>query len=93
MVAVDGSSLPSVHQETILAALVVEQHYEEISWDVVDIVDHDFVLGIPWLRQHNPDIDWETGVLTFQKCGCATGIGPTQGRRSLVDEIRQFNEI
>ena len=24
------------------------------------------ILGLPWLRQHNPDIDWEKGTIEFR---------------------------
>ncbi|ESK83099.1 protease [Moniliophthora roreri MCA 2997] len=25
-----------------------------------------FILGLPWLQEHNPDIDWVTGVIQFR---------------------------
>ncbi|ESK82075.1 reverse transcriptase-rnase h-integrase [Moniliophthora roreri MCA 2997] len=30
------------------------------------IGDEDMILGLPWLRHHNPVIDWETGEIQFQ---------------------------
>ncbi|ESK81196.1 pro-pol protein [Moniliophthora roreri MCA 2997] len=30
------------------------------------IGDEDMILGLPWLRHHNPTIDWETGEIQFQ---------------------------
>ncbi|ESK86751.1 reverse transcriptase-rnase h-integrase [Moniliophthora roreri MCA 2997] len=30
------------------------------------IGDEDMILGLPWLRYHNPVIDWETGEIQFQ---------------------------
>ncbi|ESK81639.1 hypothetical protein Moror_3253 [Moniliophthora roreri MCA 2997] len=29
------------------------------------IGDEDMILGLPWLRYHNPTIDWETGEMQF----------------------------
>jgi hypothetical protein len=28
------------------------------------------ILGLPWLQQHNPSVDWEHMCLTFDKHGC-----------------------
>uniref|UniRef100_A0A0W0GA69 Reverse transcriptase domain-containing protein n=1 Tax=Moniliophthora roreri TaxID=221103 RepID=A0A0W0GA69_MONRR len=30
------------------------------------IGEEDMILGLPWLRHHNPIIDWETGEILFQ---------------------------
>jgi hypothetical protein len=32
---------------------------------VFPIESYDVILGMPWLRRHNPVVDWETGELTF----------------------------
>ena len=29
------------------------------------VADTDVILGRPWLRTHNPDIDWKKGVAVF----------------------------
>ena len=53
----DGSPLPKVERETIPLLLAIQQHYEEIVLDVIDMASHDIVLGMPWLRKHNLVID------------------------------------
>ena len=30
--------------------------------------DDDIILGIDWLRHHNPEIDWEEGLVHFTRC-------------------------
>ena len=37
-------------------------------------LDHEFpaVLGLDWLTQHNPLIDWVTSSVTFRNCPCST---------------------
>ena len=47
LIAVDGLSLPSVDRETIPLLLAIQSHYEEITFDVMDMASHDVVLGIP----------------------------------------------
>ncbi|ESK81011.1 reverse transcriptase-rnase h-integrase [Moniliophthora roreri MCA 2997] len=32
------------------------------------IGDEEMILGLPWLRHHNPEINWETGEIQFQPC-------------------------
>uniref|UniRef100_A0A0W0FSN7 RNA-directed DNA polymerase n=1 Tax=Moniliophthora roreri TaxID=221103 RepID=A0A0W0FSN7_MONRR len=33
---------------------------------ILGIGEEDMILGLPWLRHHNPVIDWETGEIQFQ---------------------------
>jgi hypothetical protein len=47
---------------------------------------HDIVLGMPWLKQHNPKVDWNTRVLRFERCDHAIHIQPTHRQRSMIDE-------
>ena len=62
----DGSST-RVNRETIPLAVAIKQHYEELTLDVVRTANYDVILGIPWLRRHNPIIDWIRGVLRFSE--------------------------
>ena len=57
LVAIDGLALPGVSEETVPLQLVTQRHHEDIILDVVEMANHHIVLGMPWLRQHNPTID------------------------------------
>jgi transposase InsO family protein len=92
LVAVDGSPLPDVDSETVPLSLAFQQHHEEIVLDVVPSARHDIILGTPWLKRHNPSIDWITRVLRFERCRCVTDIYPRHRQRSALDEKRQLNE-
>ena len=35
-------------------------------WYVADIGKDDALIGMPWMRQYNPEIDWETGHITIK---------------------------
>ena len=52
----DGSST-RVNRETIPLAVEIKQHHEELTLDVVRTANHDIILGIPWLKRHNPIIN------------------------------------
>lgn len=78
-----------VNQETLPVPCVIQKHHEEIVLDVVFMKTHDVVLGIPWLRKHNPAIDWTRGVLRMKKHGLVTQLNLTQWQRSPVNEGEQ----
>jgi len=50
--------------------MTMQNHMESINFDVTPLGEYDIVLGIPWLRYHNPTIDWKTGDLQFNQCQC-----------------------
>ncbi|KXL44178.1 MAG: hypothetical protein FE78DRAFT_32883 [Acidomyces sp. 'richmondensis'] len=47
LIAVDGSPLPDVDNETILFSMAIQRHREEVVLDVVEIARYDIVLGTP----------------------------------------------
>ena len=54
---VDGTTTRKVDKETIPLPLAIQQYYENITLDVVEMATHEIILGIPWLKKHNPIID------------------------------------
>jgi len=38
-----------------------------IHFDIMPLDPHELVLGIPWLRKHNPEVDWVKGTFSFPK--------------------------
>lgn len=91
--AVDGSALPDVDRETDTIRLAHQQHLEDTSLDIVEMANHDIVLGIPWLEWHNPTIDWGQRVLRFDKCSCVAIAYPSRRQRTTEDETRELNNI
>jgi hypothetical protein len=45
----------------------IGEHSEMIA-PLVAIVKHDVILGLPWLRKHDQDIDWTNGELKWSVC-------------------------
>jgi hypothetical protein len=43
--------------------MVVLGHVKQLNFDIIPTGRYDVVLGIPWLKNHNPAIDWKTGSL------------------------------
>jgi RNase H-like domain found in reverse transcriptase/Reverse transcriptase (RNA-dependent DNA polymerase)/Integrase zinc binding domain/Aspartyl protease/Chromo (CHRromatin Organisation MOdifier) domain len=84
----DGSEMPTndgrVALETEPLRVVSQQHHMTIAFDVVRLANHDIILGMPWLRQQNPQINWIKGTIRYAP-GSVTR-EPTQQLNALVDE-------
>ena len=50
--------------------MAVMGHLESINFDVTPLGQYNVVLGILWLRNHNPTINWKTREITFNECEC-----------------------
>ena len=48
--------------------LRIGDHAHPQIFAVTDIGDDDVIIGIDWLREHNPDIDWAKGSLCLTRC-------------------------
>uniref|UniRef100_A0A8C5MLK4 Gypsy retrotransposon integrase-like protein 1 n=1 Tax=Leptobrachium leishanense TaxID=445787 RepID=A0A8C5MLK4_9ANUR len=70
---VDGSTLrtgPVTHETIPLKLLIGTKHKESFQWDIVPSPLFPIVLGLPWLRTHNPYIDWSSNTVSFPSCHC-----------------------
>ncbi|KAF9797367.1 hypothetical protein IEO21_10882 [Rhodonia placenta] len=46
----------------------IGEHVEKTVFTVTDIGPEDVIVGLDWLREHNPEIDWEKGSLKLSRC-------------------------
>ena len=56
-------------------------HTERIVFAVTQLGKEDMILGLPWLKEHNPEIDWNTEEVRMTRC-------PTQCKQCL-QELRE----
>ena len=47
-------------------------HWELATLQVANLKNHEIILGMPWLKGHNPKIDWEEQKITFDTERCIT---------------------
>ncbi|XP_031758562.1 uncharacterized protein LOC108647661 [Xenopus tropicalis] len=69
----DGSPLGSgpVLRETLpLNVSINNSHFELMCFDVVSSPLFPVIIGLPWLKVHNPLIDWSQGSLSFSSPFC-----------------------
>ena len=45
-----------------------QNHTERAVFAVCDLEDKPAIIGHTWLFRHNPEIDWQTGQVTFSRC-------------------------
>ena len=97
LVAVDGQLLADqngeVDRETEPLEVITQRHHETLTFDVIRMANHDIVLGMPWLRKHNPTVDWGQRTIKFKRCVCVTTAQPTHRQRSMVDEKQNRTTI
>uniref|UniRef100_A0A8C5R0Q2 ribonuclease H n=1 Tax=Leptobrachium leishanense TaxID=445787 RepID=A0A8C5R0Q2_9ANUR len=70
---VDGSTLSSgpITQESIPVQMSLGHGYSELlRFDIVTSPIFPVILGLPWLRLHNPHIVWSTGEVSFSSEHC-----------------------
>jgi hypothetical protein len=73
LVVIDGRPISSgLVEEEVKARLVIDGHEEEIMWDVVDLGRYPLVLGLPWLRKHDPHVRWQENRVVFSSNYCST---------------------
>ena len=72
--------------------LAIGDHQERIQLAVTNLGNTDLFIGYEWLRFHNPNIDWERGNLTLNRCPEVCGyIHPTP--RDQQPDVFQVNQI
>ncbi|KAE8222388.1 hypothetical protein CF319_g4403 [Tilletia indica] len=68
---IDGrpiSSGPVTHSSHV--PLSIDTHQETVQLHLTTLDRYPIVLGIPWLRKHNPHIDWSRNSVTFSSSLC-----------------------
>ncbi|QRV99733.1 Retrotransposon nucleocapsid protein [Ceratobasidium sp. AG-Ba] len=69
---IDGREIESGRVEHYVTLnLKIFDHEEEIDAYVVNVGNHDLVLGMAWLKRHNPAIDWDKKSLVFSSHYCS----------------------
>ena len=54
--------------DTVEVEIFFKGHKERTAIDVIGGQKWDVILGMPWLRCHNPEIDWRMGEVKMTRC-------------------------
>jgi transposase InsO family protein len=90
----NGERMPneSIIKHEAMTKLDIQGHQEKICLDIFGLAAHDVILGLPWLQEHNPQIDWITRTLSLKNCASTHSSKPAQRQCSLADE-KTINNI
>jgi len=50
----------------------ISSHRELATFQVANLQNDKVILGMPWLREHNPTMDWNARRITFKSERCTT---------------------
>lgn len=55
-------------KEIVDVILHYETHTEQAKFAVTRLGGQKILLGLPWLKEHNPEIDWAAGEVKMSRC-------------------------
>jgi len=61
---------PVTHMTKV--SMDISSHRELATFQVANLQNHQVILGMPWLREHNPTFDCNDKRITFNSKGCMT---------------------
>ena len=65
-----NSQLLSCMDQQVEVWMMVRNHSETLTFDIMPLGKHNIVLGLLWLQWHNPMIHWTSGKVTFTSDYC-----------------------
>jgi len=87
VLTVDGSEVtsgPVIHDAQIY--LTINHHEEDIHLHCITIGNTPIILGLPWLKLHDPVIGWKNHTVKFHSDHCAKKCLPSSPRANTVPE-------
>ena len=82
-------------------SMIIGNHQELATLQVANLQNHEIILGMPWLKGHNPNIYWGKNHITFDSERCTTRCldrkssvyGIPQAKAREENLITRFSEI
>ena len=59
----------------------------------MQIITHDFVLKMFWLKLHNLNVNWGNKTIKLKKCECVIDIQFTHRQRSMTNKQHELNFV
>ena len=54
--------------EEVTMVMSYQGHKEKAVFEVCDLGKTNLIIGIKWLKKHNPAINWKTGEVKMSRC-------------------------
>jgi hypothetical protein len=93
VLAMDGQEVVSgpVTHDTVVK-LKINNHHKTITLHCITIGNLPIIVRLPWLKRHNPNIDWKEGRVTFDSTGYAREYLDTSPHATTVAEERAIGQ-
>lgn len=83
---IDGRPIDSGDiTHTVRVGFSIGGHYEKLTAFVTKLGHYPLVLGIPWLRHHDPLIRWAAGTIEFDSARCTSTCATSKVKVSALD--------
>ncbi|QRW07203.1 Retrotransposable element Tf2 protein [Ceratobasidium sp. AG-Ba] len=66
MIAIDGKELPNKIENKTTLEVEIEGWTFDVTFFVMDLGDTDMILGLDWLQEADPDINWKTLEISWK---------------------------
>src|SRR3954467_5213615 len=80
-----------VNQAAPRVELQIQNHTDTLDLDVLPLEGNDVILGKPWLRKHNPHIDWRQNRITLKDTSIQKNVTSSNNLANL--DIAQISAI
>ena len=97
--AIDGRVLTRITRKTRQVEMVTSRnHRERISFMLLESPHSPVILRLPWLQQHNPQIDWRGKRITRYTTDCHAlclemAVPPRDKRREVEEKLSDLTKI
>ena len=82
----DGTRVPITQEVYTEIPLSPGDKTKKTRLNVLGTAAHDVILGMPWLRDHNPRIDWKERKISIEDTKSTRASKPAHRQRSMADE-------
>ena len=80
-------------EETVPLFIAIQKHHEQLIFDIVEMIIHNIVLKMSWLKLHNSDVNWKKKIFIFKKCDCVIDIKFMHQQRSMINKKKSFEKF
>src|SRR6266568_5067292 len=63
-----------------------DYHTEKATFEVCSLGKNELILGMTWLLKHNPEVNWDTGIVSMTRCPRSCGRHAKEYRRKKAQE-------
>jgi predicted aspartyl protease len=93
VLTIDGREIasgPVMHDATV--ELIINNHRETIKLHCITIGNSPIIVGLPWLKKHNPQINWKDGKVLFDSEKCTKEYLEASPHAKIVSEEQAIRE-